>query len=188
MSRSVFWIHPERLLLLSNPVCQSVFFIGVLRPLMLRDINENCLLIPVVLSLWCGCSSLVQHLCSLLVRASIEKLGVILMGLPLYVTLSFTFQLSKAFCNVVLQVQGLIIMRTRECLYQSSPFGVLNFLLLLDRHLLLLARENSIICMKILSVSLKRVSSPSSIPVICRFGLFMVSQLYWMFLAWIFKV
>jgi hypothetical protein len=40
------------------------------------------------------------------------------------------------------------------------------------------------ILLKLFSVPLPWVSSPSSVPIICRFGLFMASQTSWMFCAW----
>lgn len=75
-----FLAAEEGWILFSNSICLSLL-IGELRPFMLRVINEQCLLISVILLLWCG------------PLLSFELVGsdVFLAGLPFCEIWSFSF-------------------------------------------------------------------------------------------------
>lgn len=74
-----------------------------------------------------------------------------------------------------------------EFFFWSSLFGV--FFLYLDRLVFRVVRKFSsmILLKKDLCVSLIWISSPSFLPIICRFHLFIVSQDSWVFCDWIWR-
>lgn len=110
-------------------------------------------------------------------RVSMQKPSVILVGLSLYVS----WPLSLTAFNVLylLYVFSCFLMWQEDFLFWSSLFDVLYDSCALIGISFFRLGKCSMILLKTFSVSFTWVSSPSSIPIIFRLGLFMVSQISW---------
>jgi hypothetical protein len=132
-------------------------------------------------------NSLSCHLCSLRISVkdlltfsvSSEKSGVILIGLPLYVFLPFPITVFKILS--VFSAFG-VLMCQEEFLFWFNLFRVLlASFMFLGISFFRLGKFSSIILLKIFTGPLIWEASLSSIPIILRFGLLIVSCISWSF-------
>jgi hypothetical protein len=145
-----------------------------------------------VIESFAGYGSLCWHLCYLRICVtslqdllafivSGENSGVILIGLPLYVTWLFSltaFNILSLFCAFGV----LTFMCQEELLFWSNLFGVLwASCMFMGISFFRVGKFSSIILLKIFTGHLSWKSSFSSIPIILMFGLLIVSWISWMF-------
>ena len=125
----------------------------------------NILLVIIV---WAGISLGVcrTSIKSCFFRLSIKKSGLILIGLPLYITWSFplaAFNIFSLFC----MFSVLMIMYQVDFIFWSNLFGALYVsYTLIDTFIFRLENVSSMIKLKLFCVSLTRVSSLSPITII----------------------
>lgn len=104
----------------------------------------------------------------------IEKSGVILIDSPLHITWSFFF----VSFNILSLFYIFIILCQRKFIFCPSTFAVLYVsCTLIGISFFRLEGFSSMIMLKMFSVTLTWISSPSSIPIILRFDLFSVSDI-----------
>jgi hypothetical protein len=113
-------------------------------------------------------------------RISIEKSDIILIGLPLYVTLSFSltaFNILSLFYTFII----FIIMSQEEIIFCSSLFGILyTFCTLIGISFFTLGNFSSMVLLKNFFVPSICFSSSDPIPIII-FSLFTESQVFSVF-------
>jgi hypothetical protein len=123
-----------------------------------------------------GLSETIRHQALLALRVSVENPDVILVSLPLYVTWLFslvTFIIFLYSVNLVLW-----LLSGRKAFFPCQIYLLFSNLLYIYRNLFLsLGIFSSMILLPVFSGPLSWVLSPSSTPIILRYGLFVVSQI-----------
>lgn len=142
----------------------------------------------------CGPVDFVEHLSQTLLgfRVSTEKSDIILMSLPLYVTWHYCFSCSfwsmflfSIYISMLYIFNVLIIMCHGNSHFLYSLLdGLYASPTLSGRSFFRLRKFSTLILLKMFSVPLTWISSPSSIALIHINALFMVSKIFLNFHAW----